>query len=148
MSLNNPYLQYKKTQIDTADQGKLVVLLYDGAIKFLTKAIDIMEKGKLTGSDIELVHINVIKAQDILSELMSSLNMDVGDISKRLFSIYMYLNNRLIEGNIKKDKEPIIEVRKHLSELREAWAQASKTIQQQKKETVTSVNGGGINVAT
>ncbi len=147
MPVNNPYLQYKKTQIDTADQGKLVVLLYDGAIKFLNKAVEIMGKEKMTGADIEIVHVNIIKTQDILSELIGSLNMEIGDISKRLFSIYMYLNNRLIEGNIKKTKEPVMEVLKHLQELREAWAVASKNTQEQNKEKV-SQNGGGINVAT
>lgn len=144
MAVNNPYQQYKQTQITTADQGRLVVMLYDGAIKFLSKALDIMEKEKLSGSDIEKIHVNIVKTQDIISELMSSLNMDVGEFSSRLFSIYMYMNNRLIEGNIKKDKEPLLEVRRHLTELREAWAQASKNVQQ---EGVTK-QAGGINVAT
>ena len=44
MAINNPYQQYKQTQITTADQGRLVVMLYDGAIKFLNKALEIMEK--------------------------------------------------------------------------------------------------------
>ena len=144
MAINNPYQQYKQTEIATADQGRLVVMLYDGAIKFLGKALDILEKEKLSGGDIEKIHINIVKTQDIISELMSSLNMEVGEFSSRLFSIYMYMKNRLIEGNIKKDKAPLIEVRKHLTELREAWAQASKNIQQEgiKKQA------GGINVAT
>lgn len=144
MAINNPYQQYKQTEIATADQGRLVVMLYDGAIKFLSKALDILEKEKLSGGDIEKIHINIVKTQDIISELMSSLNMEVGEFSNRLFSIYMYMNNRLIEGNIKKDKTPLLEVRKHLTELRDAWAQASKNIQQEgiKKQA------GGINVAT
>ena len=144
MAINNPYQQYKQTEIATADQGRLVVMLYDGAIKFLGKALDILEKEKLSGGDIEKIHINIVKTQDIISELMSSLNMEVGEFSNRLFSIYMYMNNRLIEGNIKKDKTPLLEVRKHLTELRDAWAQASKNIQQEgiKKQA------GGINVAT
>ena len=144
MAINNPYQQYKQTEIATADKGRLVVMLYDGAIKFLGKALDILEKEKLSGGDIEKIHVNIVKTQDIISELMSSLNMEVGEFSSRLFSIYMYMNNRLIEGNIKKDKAPLIEVRKHLTELRDAWAQASKNIQQEgiKKQS------GGINVAT
>ena len=144
LAVNNPYQQYKQTQIATADQGRLVVMLYDGAIKFLSKALETMEKEKLSGSDFEKIHVNIVKTQDIISELMSSLNMDVGEFSNRLFSIYMYMNNRLIEGNIKKDKTPLLEVRRHLTELREAWAQASKNVQQ---ESVTK-QAGGINVAT
>lgn len=144
LAINNPYQQYKQTQITTADQGRLVVMLYDGAIKFLNKALEIMEKEKLSGGDIEKIHVNIVKTQDIISELMSSLNMDVGEFSNRLFSIYMYMNNRLIEGNIKKDRAPLLEVHRHLTELREAWAQASKNIQQ---EGITK-QAGGINVAT
>lgn len=147
MSLNNPYQQYKQNQIDTADQGKLIVMLYEGAIKFLTRAIETLEKPQMKGKDIEIVHNNIIRTQDIITELMSSLNMDVGDISKRLFSIYMYMNNKLIEGNIKKDKKPLIEVRDHLMQLKDAWDQAAKTVKQQSKEAVTS-HTGGINIAT
>lgn len=147
MSLNNPYQQYKKNQIDTADQGKLIVMLYDGAIKFLTRAIDSLDSRDAGGKDIEMAHVNIIKTQDILTELMSSLNMDVGDISKRLFSIYMYMNNKLIEGNIRKDTKPLKEVREHLEELRDAWDLASKNVKQQSKETVNS-SSGGVNIAT
>ena len=80
MSINNPYQQYKKNQIETADQGKLIVMLYDGAIKFISRAIELMDRKKVTGEDIETIHKNIIRTQDIITELMSSLNMDAGDI--------------------------------------------------------------------
>jgi flagellar protein FliS len=78
---------------------------------------------------------------------MSSLNMDAGEISQRLFSIYMYMNNKLIEGNIKKDSKPLKEVRKHLEELRDAWFQAAKSVAGDSRETV-GAGVGGINIAT
>ncbi|HBD96344.1 MAG: flagellar export chaperone FliS [Spirochaetes bacterium GWF1_31_7] len=147
MSINNPYQQYKKNQIETADQGKLIVMLYDGAIKFISRAIELMDRKKVTGEDIETIHKNIIRTQDIITELMSSLNMDAGDISQRLFSIYMYMNNKLIEGNIQKDSKPLTEVKNHLIELREAWFQAAKTVAQDPKQAVGS-GAGGINIAT
>lgn len=138
--MNNPYQQYKKTQVDTADQGKLIVMLYDGAIKFVSKAIELMRDNKT--ENIEQIHTNIIKAQNIITELMSSLNMDVGEISQQLFSIYMYMNNRLIEANISKKEEPLNEIKGHLLELRDAWETASKKAPREK------TNAGGVSIET
>ena len=117
----NPYNQYKTTQITTANQGKLIVMLYDGAIKFLTIALDNMEPKKY-----DIVNNNIIKAQDIITELLLSLNMDEGgEISRNLFSLYMYFKKQLLEANIKKDPAIINHVLKLLKEMREAWDQIS-----------------------
>ncbi len=138
MAISNPYQQYKKTQIDTANQGKLIVMLYDGAIKFVNIAIE-----AIPSKSIEKIHNNIIKAQDIINELITSLNMEVGEISEKLFSIYMYMKKRLIEANIKKDAEPLIEVRNYLIELRDAWEEAAKKVPMEKKD-----EEGGVNIAT
>lgn len=117
----NPYNQYKQTEVNTANQGKLIVMLYDGAIKFLNIAIENMEP-----KTYDVVNNNILKAQDIISELMVSLNMkDGGEISNNLFSLYVYFKKRLIEANIQKDSEILKEIIKLLSELREAWDQIS-----------------------
>jgi flagellar protein FliS len=117
----NPYNQYKQTQITTANQGKLIVMLYDGAIKFLTIALENMEPKKY-----DIVNTNIIKAQDIVTELLLSLNMDEGgEISRNLFSLYMYFKKQLLEANIKKDPQIITHLIKLLKELREAWDQIS-----------------------
>lgn len=139
MTNNNPYNQYKKTEISTANQGKLILMLYDGAIKFINKAIELMPK-----KDIENIHNNIVKAQDIIIELATSLNMDAGEISQRLFSIYMYINNRLTDANVKKDQKPLLEVKKYLSDLREAWEEAAKKVQTESDQ----FQRGGINIAT
>ena len=87
MSNTNPYNQYKQTQITTANQGKLIVMLYDGAIKFLNIALD-----NMSPKTYDVVNNNIIKAQDIITELLLSLNMDEGgEISQNLFNLYMYL---------------------------------------------------------
>lgn len=121
MSNTNPYNQYKQTQITTANQGKLIVMLYDGAIKFLNIALD-----NMSPRTYDVVNNNIIKAQDIITELLLSLNMDEGgEISQNLFNLYMYFKRQLLEANIKKDQEIIIHVIKLLKELRDAWEQIS-----------------------
>ena len=123
MPTTNPYNQYKQTQITTANQGKLIVMLYDGAIKFLNIAIDNMNP-----KTYDVVNNNIIKAQDIITELLVSLNMDEGgEISQNLFNLYMYFKKQLLEANIKKDAEIIKHVVKLLKELRDAWDQISAT---------------------
>lgn len=121
MSNTNPYNQYKQTQITTANQGKLIVMLYDGAIKFLTIALD-----NMSPKSYDVVNNNIIKAQDIITELLLSLNMDEGgEISQNLFNLYMYFKRQLLEANMKKDPEILKQVLKLLKELREAWDQIS-----------------------
>lgn len=118
----NYFDAYKDTEIQTADQGKLILMLYDGAIRFLNIAIDNMDFRKY-----DIVNHNIIRAQDIITELMLSLNMDEGgEIAKNLFNIYAYLKKRLLEANIKKEAEILKEIIKHLKNLRSAWEEAIK----------------------
>lgn len=121
MSNINPYNQYKQTQITTANQGKLIVMLYDGAIKFLNIALD-----NMSPKTYDVVNNNIIKAQDIITELLLSLNMDEGgEISQNLFNLYMYFKRQLLDANMKKDPEIIKHILKLLKELRDAWDQIS-----------------------
>ena len=136
------FKKYKKTQIDTANQGKLILMLYDGAIKFINQALDLLKDKK--SNNLEQIHKCIVKSQDIIYELTSSLNMDVGEISQRLFSIYMYINRKLAEANIQKEEKPLLEVKQYLLELRTAWDEA---IKKAPKET-GEVQEGGVNIAT
>ncbi len=107
---------YRETQIKTASRGKLVVLLYDGLIRFLDIALENLPEKRY-----DIVNTNILKAQDILSELILSLNMEAGEVSQKLLSIYSFLNMKLIDGNMKKDTEAIKFVRRMCGELRDAW---------------------------
>ena len=78
---------YRETQIKTASRGKLIVLLYDGLVKFLDIALENMPKKKY-----DIVNLNIIKAQDIIAELIMSLNMEAGEVSGKLLSIYTFFN--------------------------------------------------------
>ena len=133
----NPYNQYKQTQITTANQGKLIVMLYDGAIKFLNIALD-----NLDPKTYDAVNNNIIKAQDIITELLLSLNMDEGgEISQNLFNLYMYFKRQLLEANIRKDGEIISQTIKLLKELRDAWEQISANEARADKNTNIGAKG-------
>lgn len=117
MAITDGYQKYKQVEINTASQNRLVVMLYDGAIKFLEEACNSMDKKHGT----EKAHNNIVKAQEIIYELLASLNYEAGEIANRLASIYTYMNQKLTEGNISKTKPPVLEVIKYLKELKEAW---------------------------
>ena len=142
MNENNPLKAYREIQIKTATPARLIIMLYDGAVKSLNIAIEILEKKE---HKLDIVSNNVIKAQDIISELMVSLDFEKGgEIAKDLFNIYMYMNRELLSGNIKKEIEPLKNVRKFLMDLREAWNEiADKTY----SEVKTAGHGGSVNIA-
>lgn len=123
MSYQNAYSAYQKNNISTASQGRLVVLLYEGAIKHLNSARNLLgENTKLKPNQIEQFGIHIQKAQAIITELQVSLDMEKGgEIAKNLMSLYLYFNEELLSANINQNKEKIDSVIKMLSDLAEAW---------------------------
>jgi len=115
------YQAYRKTQVETAGQLDLVIMLYDGAIKFAKLAAKMLRDG-----DLAKAHDYLLRAQDIVGELMSSLNMDVGEIAEGLFKLYEYADYCLVEANIKKDPEWIERGLSVLTGLREAWVEIAR----------------------
>lgn len=141
MSATDPVQAYRETQIKTANQIKLIVMLYDGAIRHLTLALEDLASGH---QRYDRVNGHVVAAQDIVSELMASLDFDRGgEIARGLFSIYSYVNRRLLDGNVRKDRAPLEEVKRLLAELRNAWA----GIAARKGLAEHAVPSGGINIA-
>ncbi|OPX92016.1 MAG: Flagellar protein FliS [Pelotomaculum sp. PtaB.Bin104] len=114
----NPYLKYRQNSIETASGEQLLLMLYDGAVRFLRNAVLSIEK-----QDFEGAHNSIVRVQDIIGELICTLNMDY-EISGYLRQLYEYFLERLIEANVKKDKDIAVEILNFLSELRETWAQA------------------------
>lgn len=124
---------YKSVNINTASQGKLILMLFDGAIKRAEEAIRQMEK-----NNIESVHRNLIRAQEIISELRSSLKIDVGgEIALNIDRIYEYIYYLLVQGNLKKETKPIRESIEHMKSMRETWKEAFD-IYQKEEEATTS----------
>ena len=112
---------YMQTRITTTDQGQVVVMLYDGALKFLTQA-----KDKIREKDYANKGILISKAMDIINELDSSLNMEKGgDLSQNLHNLYFFCNTKLLQANLKMDIAIIDQIISILSGLRSAFAEIS-----------------------
>jgi len=122
--LTSPIQKYQQSSVQTASPGQLILMLYDGAIRFVKLGIAGIEE-----RDISKANNSLIRAQRIINELMASLNTSV-PLSATLMGIYDYMNRRLIEANIKKDKAPAEEVLGHLVELRDAWGKIIQPGQQ------------------
>ncbi len=137
---NNPLNAYKKTTVKTAGQGKLIVMLYDEGIRQLDIALEGLQQEK---PPVDKIHNAIVKTQDVVTELMVSLDFDKGgDIARNLFSLYMYFNQQLLEANMQKDVKVLQDVRRLMAELREAWsAIAGKTDGEQRSVS------GGVNIA-
>lgn len=123
MAYSNAYTAYQKTNVSTASQGRLVVLLYEGAIKQLTTALSYIDgDGKVLPSNIEKFGICIQKTQAIITELQVSLDMEKGgEISKNLMSLYLYFNEELVDASISKNRKKIEFVLNMMSQLVASW---------------------------
>jgi flagellar secretion chaperone FliS len=142
VNANEPMNAYKEIQIKTANQIRLIVMLYDGAIRHINLAVDAFAEGHRR---FDAINNHIIAAQDILSELMASLDFEKGGVlAKNLFSLYSFMSRRLLEGNLKKDAAPLAEVKKLLGDLREAWDEIStRKGLEEKASPATGVNIAG-----
>lgn len=118
--------QYRKSAVNSASPLQLVVMLYDGALRFMEAAKHSIEHGELYKQN-----ENCKKAQNIISELMSTLNMEQGgEIAQNLFSLYTFAYDKLIEGNVNDNPKSISEAIEVMSQLRESWVQLEKMTSQ------------------
>ena len=114
---NNPYAQYKQMQVMTTDPVRLVVMMYEGAIKALRSSIENIQDKRFEAKGKDL-----LKAHDILFELMSCLDHEKGgDVAKNLAALYTYMIKRILEANVSLDVQIIDEVIRHLETLNEGW---------------------------
>ncbi|NLJ73214.1 MAG: flagellar export chaperone FliS [Syntrophomonadaceae bacterium] len=128
------YNQYKKTTVETVSPGKLLIMLYDGLLKNIN-----MAKNAIDSNDFNLAHNNIIKAEDIVVEFMSTLDMSY-EISKNLYSLYDFMMNRLIEANLAKDKAILEEVESLVEDLRDTWQEALKVASNSANPTTTNLS--------
>ncbi len=122
MAYGNHVQEYRKNAVNGASPVQLVVMLYDGALRF-------MEAGKaaMLRGDLPTQNHNLQKAQRIVLELMATLNMDQGgDISKNLMALYTFVLEQLVEANVQDSPEPIDHAMKTMSGLRESWAELER----------------------
>lgn len=117
MKSSNPYQVYQQTQINTVSQGKLILMLYDGAIGFLHQAQEMISQ-----KDYEKTNYYLIRTQDIIDELTNTLNLEAGgEVARYLYSVYEAINHWLVQANIKCDHNLVERVINMLQELQEAW---------------------------
>lgn len=127
MAFGNPYAAYQTTAVKTASQGKLVVMLYQGAERELSAAKGCFgSETKIPASKIEDFGKHIMKAQEIINELQVSLDMDKGgQIAQNLMSLYVYFNKELMDVSIKQDKAKLHQILDMVKELCSAWEAAS-----------------------
>ena len=138
MALNNSYNQYRQVQVSTASQGTLILMIYDG----ITKRLNIANVA-LKNKQMEIANKELQGAQDLITELMVTLNFDAGgDIAKNLYRLYEYFNYRLVQANIKKDPEIVQEILDHVIDLRKTWQQVIRQAATTPKLENSSLNIG------
>ena len=146
MGYTQAYNAYKETNVKTASQGRLVVLLYEEAVRQLTLASSLFsEDSNLPVQNIERFGKSILKSQEIITELQVCLDMEKGgEIAKNLMALYIFFNRQLTDANIKKDKAIVESILKMMSELCESWRQAaasSATTQTTKVQQALNIEG-------
>ena len=146
MAYQNAYAAYQKTNVNTASQGRLVVLLYEGAVKHLKAALNLFDvNDKLKAGDIEQFGIHLQKTQAIITELQVSLDMEKGgDIARNLMSLYVYFNEELMDATISHNKQKIEFVLSKVDELADAWrsiANSTANAPAAKVQSVLNIQG-------
>ena len=116
------YNAYLRSKVMTATPAELTLMLYEGAIKFVNKAIMSIEKDDVMGA-----HNNLMKTQRIIEELRASLDHKY-PVAKEFDTVYEYILRRLVEANIKKDKDILEEVLEHLRTMRDTWKEVMKNV--------------------
>lgn len=121
MHPRQPWQSYRQVSLQTASRGQLVLMLYDGAIRFLERSLGgfaVEDPGEANA----MINNNIVRAQDIIRELDNSLNVESGgELASTLRKLYQYFDWRLTESNLQKTAVGVEEVIGRLTVLREAW---------------------------
>ena len=136
---------YRNVDIQTAPQSKLILMLYDGAIRSAEEAVRQMDARKY-----DLVNNHLIRSQEIVNELRASLNMKAGDVAVNLDRIYEYVQHQLMMGNVRKDKTYVEGCVRMMVDLRNTWKELfDKMPPEDIPKAGLAVNprdGGGLNL--
>ena len=117
----NEYGVYKNNSVNFASKEQMLLMLLDGAVKFAKRAkLAIQEK------DIKMAHNSITRTQDIFTELKVTLDTSAGEWAEQMFNIYSFINDRLLQANIKKDEAIMDEVIPLIEEVRNIWNEAYK----------------------
>lgn len=113
---------YQQQAVLTASPGQLVVMLYDGACRFLSQGAFAMREADRVRS-----HERLRRGEAIIDELLCTLNLEAGEIAEQLHGIYVFCKQQLAEARLEDDADKVEWVRDQLADLREAWAQIANS---------------------
>lgn len=133
MAIKNPYQTYQQNSVLTASPGELTLMLYNGCLKFI-----LLAKKAIEEKNFQEKNTNIQKTQNIINELMVTLNMDI-EISKQMMALYDFVRSKLIEANVKNDLNSLKEAEAIIIEFRDTWKEVIKLNRQQ-----TYANGGQV----
>ena len=117
MATHNPYQTYQQNSVTTASPGELTMMLYNGCLKFIGKAITAIDNNNISERN-----TNIQKAQNIIRELMVTLNMDM-EVSKNMIVLYEYVLEQLTNANVKNDAKALNDAEAIVKEFRDTWKQ-------------------------
>lgn len=120
MALPNAYTQYNNSKVLTASPAELTLMLYEGAIKFCNIATTAIEQ-----RDVAKAHANIVKVENIIDYLRKTLDMKY-PVAQDFERMYVYIYDRLVEANVKKDKEILDEINTHLHSIRDTWKEVMR----------------------
>ena len=113
---------YRQNSVQTASPGHLILMLFDGALRFMTRALEGFEQTEVIPRN-EAVHVNLIKTQAIIDELQTSLNLEAGgEFARTMSALYDFMRDQLRVANIRKDSAPVQIVMKLLGDIRGTWS--------------------------
>jgi flagellar protein FliS len=125
--MKNAYQKYKQTSVQSASKEKILLMLYEGCIRFMKQALQCLDKKDIAGRG-----MNIGRAFDIVNELNNTLNHEVGgDIAMNLEQLYMFVNDQLTKANAKGDRKALEDGIKIMETLYDGWVQA---VEKLKKE--------------
>ncbi|MBN2037546.1 MAG: flagellar export chaperone FliS [Chitinispirillaceae bacterium] len=121
-------MAYRNANVDTADQGKLILIAYDVAIKNCKLALEKFDNFQFRNERTK----HIFKVQDAITELLSALRLDVGEVAHNLYRLYDYMLRSLVQASVKNEKKKIEEVLRYLVDLRESWDVAIRKVKNER----------------
>ena len=124
------YQKYKTTSVQSASKEKILLMLYEGCIRFMKQALVAIDKKDIAGRG-----INIGRAFDIVMELNNTLNFEAGgELAKSLEQLYMFVTDQLTQANIKNDKVPLEHALKTMETLYSGWVEAVEKLKREEVE--------------
>lgn len=118
---------YKNNSVQHSSKDQMLIMLVDGAVRFSKQSEE-----ALKNKDMKKSHEYLVRTQDIITELMVSLDTSAGDWAVQMFNVYSFIKEKLVEANLKKDVNVLHQAMPLINEVRDIWHEANKISKQQR----------------